>query len=34
MDRKRPKRQLLVKAAFTGLVLALILGFGSQAVVA
>jgi hypothetical protein len=34
MDRGRPKWQLMVKIAFTGLALSLILGFGSQAVVA
>ena len=34
MDRGRPEWQLMVKVAFTGIVLALILAFGSQAVVA
>jgi len=34
MDRERPERQLMVKVALTGLVLALILAFGSQGVAA
>ena len=34
MDRERPEWQLMVKVAFTAMVLSLVIAFGSQAVMA